>query len=178
MTATWTKAWAIKAAEAIFNDISDRRGFRQTIDDIDDEIQQEIKDEWADIIAATASDQEPQQVASGESPPVITPQEAALLPDTDAGRSNEPAEIAEAKRRIRTASKMYHNSAYYWGCEMATDELTYWEWIDEGIDAIVAVDPSRLSVPRELLERSISRDPDVCYVAIKELRAMLKQEKP
>jgi len=33
---------------------------------------------------------EPQQAASGESPPVITPQEAALLPDTDAGRSNGP----------------------------------------------------------------------------------------
>ena len=38
--------------EALIADLTDRRGLRQEWDNIDDEIQQEIKDEWAEKIKA------------------------------------------------------------------------------------------------------------------------------
>jgi hypothetical protein len=40
----------INAVEAIIRDLSDRRGLRQEWEQIDDDIQEEIKETWAWII--------------------------------------------------------------------------------------------------------------------------------
>ena len=45
-----TSAMAKKAVKAIIADLSDRRGLRQEWDQIDDDIQKEIKDEWARMV--------------------------------------------------------------------------------------------------------------------------------
>ena len=111
------------------------------------------------------TEQEPQQVASGESPPVITPQEAALLPDTDAGRSNGP--VAEWDTTLGTVA--FHAS---------TENLSMMRALGKG--KLYAADPSTITVPRKLLERAmfyeiyVKDDP----AARDDLRAMLKQEKP
>ncbi len=44
------KASARKAAEKIASDISGRRGIGDELDSVDDEIREEMLDEWTDII--------------------------------------------------------------------------------------------------------------------------------
>ena len=44
------------AVDGILNDLSDRRGLRQEWERIDDDIQDEIKQEWALIIYEQAND--------------------------------------------------------------------------------------------------------------------------
>lgn len=55
----------------------------------------------------------------------------------------------EAKSRIRYASKMWHNSDEHWGCEIAERDLTYWEYIDEGIDELAAAPTAAAAEKRE-----------------------------
>lgn len=55
----------------------------------------------------------------------------------DAAPSADQGElVAEAKQRIRTAMKMYHNADENWSNEIVPGtNLSYLEWIDEGIAA-------------------------------------------
>lgn len=45
-----SKDKAMKAVNAIIEDLSDRRGLRQEWESIDNDIQQEIREEWAGLI--------------------------------------------------------------------------------------------------------------------------------
>lgn len=45
-----SKEKARKVVEGIIKDLTDRRGLRQEWDMIDDDIQDEIKDKWTDIV--------------------------------------------------------------------------------------------------------------------------------
>jgi len=102
----------------------------------------------------------------------------------DAGRSNEPVALNVKHPDCHKAADAFWS---YWKANGDTHKHGYYESTWGAINAALklvgtvphnyAADPSTINVPREVLERSISRDPDVCYVAIKELRAMLKKEK-
>ena len=52
-----TKQTVQKIVSAIVEDLSDRRGLRQEWEQIDEEIQAEIKQTWAGIILSTATEQ-------------------------------------------------------------------------------------------------------------------------
>jgi hypothetical protein len=60
-----TKQTAQKIVSAIVEDLSDRRGLRQEWEQIDEEIQAEIKQTWAGIILSTGHRLLPQNKVSG-----------------------------------------------------------------------------------------------------------------
>ena len=51
--------WAQTAADEIISDMSDRRGLRQAFDEIDSDIQEEIRATWAEIIRRVARTDQP-----------------------------------------------------------------------------------------------------------------------
>lgn len=51
--------WAQTAADAVIDNLRDRRGIRQAFDGVDDEVMEEIRDTLAGIIRDTAATDQP-----------------------------------------------------------------------------------------------------------------------
>lgn len=49
---------AKEVVNAIFDDLNDRRGFRQTIDEVDEDILEEMKEGWEELVADAINDAE------------------------------------------------------------------------------------------------------------------------